>query len=145
DAITGPVVEFRADQEPGYPEAKPGANFLNIGVGVLRKVDDSPYKFGTVYPIVDPSKWHIQATNDSLTVTRTLPNDPTASAYTYTVQDTHTTVGDQPTSDSPISRFYLCSTRTTLCPEAYIHIDVAPGKTQHWNINYRFFAPSTTL
>jgi hypothetical protein len=26
------------------------------------------------------------------------------------------------------------------CPEAYIHLVIAPGQTAHWNIRYRFFA-----
>ncbi len=37
-AITGPVEEFTA---LGYDEAKPGGTFLKIGVGMLRKPDDS--------------------------------------------------------------------------------------------------------
>src|SRR5882757_10516068 len=63
DSITGPVEEFRTDDGPmgqnpqrpgefsvrpgaiGYKEARPGETFLKPGVGVLRKVDDSPYQF----------------------------------------------------------------------------------------------------
>src|SRR5215475_5848875 len=51
DSITGPVEEFRSqDGGLGYGEAKPGEPFVKIGVGILRKIDDSPYKFFTAYP-----------------------------------------------------------------------------------------------
>src|SRR5580692_6360648 len=43
DAITGPVEEFRStDGALDYGQAKPGGLFVKIGVGVLRKADDSP-------------------------------------------------------------------------------------------------------
>jgi len=42
DAITGPVEEFRsADGALDYDQAKPGGLFVKIGVGVLRKAEDS--------------------------------------------------------------------------------------------------------
>lgn len=62
------------------------------------------------------------------------------SDYDFTVVDRKTGVGVQQTSDSPISKFYLWSIRTTICPEAYIHLQISPGKTQSWKIRYRFFA-----
>ena len=40
----------------------------------------------------------------------------------------------------PISRFNFWSPRTTICPEAYHHLVIAPGQTAHWNIHYRFYA-----
>jgi len=240
DAVTGPVEEFRADEGAlGYNEAKPGELFLKPGVGVLRRVDDSPYRFGFVYPIVDSGKWTVSVKKHSVTFTQKLkgplgyayvyqkklsidgsvmtlehslkntgtraittevydhdflifdgqptsagitirfpfkpePETPLGNAveiqgnnltykeelkpkqtvagylkgystnaadYHFTVEDTQTKVGVEQSSDSPISRFYLWSIPTTVSPEAYIHLDVAPGKTGHWKINYRFFAP----
>ncbi len=38
----------------GYNEAKPGEMFVKIGVGVLRKPDNSPYQFSKLYDIVNP-------------------------------------------------------------------------------------------
>jgi hypothetical protein len=241
DAITGPVEEFRAAEGAlGYNEAKPGELFLKPGVGVLRRVDDSPYRFGFVYPLVDPGKWTVSVKKHSVTFTQKLkgplgyayiyqkkltidgpvmtldhslkntgtraittdvydhdffifdghttsagitirfpfkpePETPlgdaveiegnnitykedlkprqtvagyikgystNASSYDFTVEDTKTKVGVEQSSDSPISRFYLWSIRTTVSPEAYIHLDVPPGKTSHWKIHYRFFAPA---
>ena len=65
-----------------YNEAKPGELFLKPGVGVLRKVDDSPYKFGFHYPIVDLGKWKVRVKKDQVTFTQTLQS-PMGYAYVY--------------------------------------------------------------
>ena len=59
---------------------------------------------------------------------------------TFVVEDTKTGVGVEQTGDNPISRFNFWSPRTTICPEAYHHLVIAPGQTVHWNIRYRFYA-----
>jgi len=63
------------------------------------------------------------------------------SDYDFTIQNKNTGVGVEQSSDSPISRFYLWSIRTTVSPEAYIHLNVPPGETRKWKIHYRFFSP----
>jgi hypothetical protein len=65
-------------------------------------------------------------------------NNP--SDYDITVEDTRTGVGVEQTGDNPISLFNYWSPRTTMCPEAYHHLVIAPGQTAHWDIHYRFFA-----
>jgi hypothetical protein len=259
DSITGPVEEFRTNAGPagrtgpknlfsvpagaiGYAEAKPGELFLKPGVGVLRKVDNSPYQFGFAYPIVDTGKWTVKAKTRSVSFRQVLrgpqgyayvyekiltldknhsvmtlehrlkntgqktidtnvydhdffmldgkpvgpgmvvhfafepkPEDPLgdagriegkdlkfvemleprkgvsgyltgysdkASDYDFTVEDTETKVAIRQTSDSPLSRLYFWSTRTTICPEGYIHLNIPPGKTGSWKIRYQFMAPS---
>jgi hypothetical protein len=62
------------------------------------------------------------------------------SDYDITVEDRKTGVGVEQTGDLPIARFNFWSIRTTLCPEAYIHLVIAPGQTARWNIRYRFYA-----
>jgi len=53
-AAVGPVEEFNANGGAlGYAEASPGDTFIKIGVGVLRKLDDSRYRFTVGYPLVD--------------------------------------------------------------------------------------------
>ena len=240
DAVTGPAEEFRTNgTEIGYNEAKPGEEFLKIGVGALRRVDESPYRFGFVYPIVNNGRWSVNVKKHSVTFTQQLttrlgyayvyqkkltlsgdvmtlehslkntgkrglttdvyshdffifdgqptspgmtvhfsfkpePQTPLGDAavlegntitykeelkprqsvagylkgysasptdYHFIVEDTKNKVGIEQTSDSPISKLYLWSIRSAICPEAYIHLDVAPGKTGHWKINYKFFAP----
>jgi hypothetical protein len=57
DAIAGPVEEFRSsDGALDYAQAKPGELFVKLGVGVLRKRDDSAYQFMYTYPLVDGGK-----------------------------------------------------------------------------------------
>lgn len=246
DSITGPVEEFRSqDGALGYGDAKPGQPFVKVGVGVLRKIDDSPYKFGTFYPLVDTGKWKVHKSKRSITFeqtlkspigyayvyTKTLELDPhgavislkhrlknvgtktiltdvydhdffmfdgkptgpgmsvrfpfapvvnaspdtsfdpsmakvegnsivylkelqphqtvagyitgysdKASDYDITVEDQNAGVGIQQTSDSAIAKFYLWSIRTTISPEAYIHLKVEPQQAQEWTIHYRLFA-----
>jgi hypothetical protein len=65
-----------------------------------------------------------------------------ASHYDFTVEDTNTKVAVRQTSDSPLSRLFFWSTRTTICPEGYIHLNIPPGKTGRWKIQYRFIAPT---
>lgn len=62
--------------------------------------------------------------------------------YDFTVEDTSTGVSVRQTSDSPLSRLYFWSTRTTICPEGYIHLNIPPGKTGKWTIRYKFTAPA---
>jgi hypothetical protein len=59
DSITGPVEEFRSGEglsSVGYADAKPGDLFLKPGIGLLKKIDDKPYRFSTNYPLVDGGK-----------------------------------------------------------------------------------------
>ena len=245
DSITGPVEEFRSSDglsSINYNEAKPGELFIKPGVGVLRKVDDSPYRFGAAYPIVDGGKWTVHVKKTEVTFTQVLrsplgiaylyektlkldkhepvlilehrmknigtraidtqvydhdffmldnaptgpgmavhfPFEPKATRplephakidgkdivyleelqagprqaatsyltgfsnnpadYDMIVENRNTGVGVEQTSTSPISQLNFWSIRTTICPEAYIHVNVQPGKTATWNIRYRFFA-----
>jgi hypothetical protein len=63
-----------------------------------------------------------------------------AADYAIRVEDRKHQFGIEQTSDSPITKFYLWSIRSTISPEAYIHLDVAPGQTSTWTLHYRFFA-----
>jgi hypothetical protein len=243
DAITGPVEEFRSsdgDSTQGYDQAKPGEPFVKIGVGVLRKVDDTPYKFTTRYSMIDGGKWSVHTSprgasfkqelkspvgiayvykktltldkhDPVLIIQHELKNTGTetidaqvydhdfymldgvptgpdtvvrfpfeprpekdlgsgarvegtqivydrelqsrqsstsfvngyagdASSYDFIVENRRTGVGVEQTGDQPISRINFWSIRSTICPEAYIHLKIAPGETAHWTIRYRFYA-----
>jgi hypothetical protein len=245
DSITGPVEEFRSSDGLSsihYNEAKPGELFIKPGVGVLRKVDDTPYRFYASYPIVDTGKWTVHVKKREVAFTQVLksplgisyvytkvlrldkhepvlilehhmknigtqkidtqvydhdffmldnvptgpgmtvhfPFEPKAqrsmephakidgkdivylqelqtgrgqsatsyltgyssnpSDYDFTVQNQKTGVGVEQTSSSPISQINFWSIRTTICPEAYIHVEAEPHQTASWDIHYRFFA-----
>ena len=62
----------------------------------------------------------------------------TASDYDIRLEDQNTHIGIEQTGTMPISKFYLWSIHTTVCPEAYIHLDIPPGKTGKWDIHYHF-------
>ena len=82
DAISGPVEEFTPI---GYDEAKPGEDFLKIGVGSLRKSKDAPYRFATPYALVNPGKWTTKTGRDAVVFTHELTD---AAGYSYRYQKT---------------------------------------------------------
>jgi hypothetical protein len=83
DAIAGPVEEFRsADGALDYGQAKPGGLFVKIGVGVLRKPEDSPYKFMYTYPLVDGGKWTVHSGHRQMSFRQQLQS-PIGIGYDY--------------------------------------------------------------
>jgi hypothetical protein len=62
-----------------------------------------------------------------------------AGDYDITEENRKTGAGVRQTSDRPVARIHYWSIRTTACPEAYIHMDIAPGKEFTWKIAYDFF------
>jgi len=54
DAIMGPVDDFLP---VGYEDAKPGEDFLKIGIGVINKPDNEPWTFARTYPVSDYGSW----------------------------------------------------------------------------------------
>jgi hypothetical protein len=84
DSLSGPVEEFHpADGALGFADAKSGDLFVKPGVGVLRRIDDAPYKFSTFYPIVDNGKWAYHAKKNEISFTHNLPS-PLGHSYEYT-------------------------------------------------------------
>ncbi len=55
------------------------------------------------------------------------------------VENSKAGVGVRETGDHPMSKLYLWSIRTTVCPEAYIKLHVERGKKVKWAIRYRFY------
>jgi hypothetical protein len=84
DAITGPVEEFRTgDSALGYADAKTGGTFIRIGVGTLRKPEEQKFQQFKTYEIVDPGKWTVKTSRDSVTFTQTLRDPSSGYAYLY--------------------------------------------------------------
>ena len=70
-AITGPAEEFVSQGRAlGFDQAKPGASFVKIGVGVLRKPDGKKYDPYRLYPIQDGGKWTVTTTKRTKTEKR---------------------------------------------------------------------------
>jgi hypothetical protein len=83
DAITGPVEEFRThDKGLGYDEAKTGGTFVRIGIGTVRKPDETEYHPFQTYEIVDPGKWTVHKHKDRIEFTQRLTSE-LGYAYTY--------------------------------------------------------------
>jgi hypothetical protein len=62
------------------------------------------------------------------------------SDFDFVAENTQTGAGVEETGSLPLSRVYFWSIRTTICPEGYVHIQIAPGQTARWIIRYRIFA-----
>jgi hypothetical protein len=85
-AATGPAEEFvtETNQPLGYEEAKAGGTFVKIGVGSLRKPDDSAYNRFRLYDVADPGKWNVRTTADAVEFTQEL----SAAGYGYVYRKT---------------------------------------------------------
>ena len=80
-ADSGPVEEF---SPLGFNEAKPGATFVKIGVGVLRKPDDSPrYDSMHDYSIINPVAWKIRVKKTSIEFTQKIVDSGSGYGYLY--------------------------------------------------------------
>jgi hypothetical protein len=65
DDVVGPADEFGMGYpgiaEPlGYAEAKPGEDFLKIGVGLQQKIEEPAYQYSYDYRITKPGAWKIR-------------------------------------------------------------------------------------
>src|SRR5262245_47634989 len=77
----GPAEEFQTPL--GYDNAKEGDSFVKIGVGVLKKRDDTRYAFANVYDIIDHGKWSVKQAGNSIEFTQKLSDQATGYGYGY--------------------------------------------------------------
>lgn len=84
-AAVGPAEEFVSDANLplGYQEAEAGATFVKIGVGSLRKPDDSKYNRFTLYELVDAGRWDVKKKAGSVEFTQTLTDPQSGYGYVY--------------------------------------------------------------
>ncbi|MFI5159077.1 MAG: hypothetical protein ACHQF4_09440 [Sphingobacteriales bacterium] len=59
--------------------------------------------------------------------------------YSLKIENHHTGAGIKITGDKPISKLVFWSSSTTVCPEPYIKIKIAPGETFTWDITYEYY------
>ena len=59
--------------------------------------------------------------------------------YNITEENRKTGAGVRQTADRPLVRINYWSIRTTACPEAYIRMNIEPGKEFMWKIHYEFY------
>ena len=84
-AAVGPAEEFvtATEQPHGYEDAKAGGTFVKIGVGVLRKPDDSQYDRFRLYELADPGVWKVTKTAGSIEFTQNLQDPKSGYGYVY--------------------------------------------------------------
>jgi hypothetical protein len=83
DAIMGPVEEFLTSGAGlGYAEAKPGENFVKIGVGAIKKPDEPRFRQFSTYEIADHGKWTVKKAADHVEFAQEL-KDTNGYAYVY--------------------------------------------------------------
>jgi hypothetical protein len=63
----------------------------------------------------------------------------TAADYDLRVENRKTGAGVRLVGDRPISKIIFWSIRTTLCPEPYIDLEVAPGQETRWTLRYQLY------
>jgi hypothetical protein len=55
------------------------------------------------------------------------------------VENAKVKAGVRQRGDLPLSKMIFWSIRSTVCPEAYVHLRVEPGKQVSWKIHYEFY------
>jgi hypothetical protein len=81
DSTTGPVEDFAP---LNYTEAKPGETFVKIGIGVLKRADEQPYRFSAPYELLDTGKWSVRAGPDFVEYRHEVADPKSGHAYVYT-------------------------------------------------------------
>jgi hypothetical protein len=64
---------------------------------------------------------------------------PTASDYDIRLENHITGAAVRIRADRPLSKLVFWGSVKTLCPEPYIHVSVAPGKTFSWTLYYDLY------
>ena len=59
--------EFGIERAVGYDDAQPGEAFPKLGIGLLTRADDGPYRFARPHEIAHPFDIHIETLADSAT------------------------------------------------------------------------------
>lgn len=62
-----------------------------------------------------------------------------AKDYDIRVENRAVRAGVRQTSDHGMSRLHFWSINTTVCPEAYTHVKVEPGKEFRWRVVFQFY------
>jgi hypothetical protein len=63
----------------------------------------------------------------------------TAAHNDFRVENRKAGAGVRQRGDLPLSKLIFWSIPTTVCPEAYVHLKIEPGKTASWKIQYEFY------
>jgi len=84
--LTGPV-EGYIKPGLGYEEAKPGEEFIRIGVGIIEKANEPEYQMFKTYPILDHGNWEVDQGEDWITFVHSISGE---FGYSYVYEKTIT-------------------------------------------------------
>ena len=59
--------------------------------------------------------------------------------HTFTIENLKVGAGVRVSTDRSLARLQFWSPRTTLCPEPFIDLKIAPGQADRWSIRYEFY------
>lgn len=80
-AMVGPAEEFRTAL--GYASATTGGTFVKIGVGVLRKPEETRYSPYTSYELVDSGKWSVHSESTRTEASQEVSDPGSGYGYAY--------------------------------------------------------------
>jgi hypothetical protein len=63
----------------------------------------------------------------------------TAKDFDIRVENRKTGAGVRIQGDQPISKIVFWSITSTVCPEPYVDVSVAPGREKRWTYRYTFY------
>lgn len=136
DGLTGPADEFT---QIGYERARPGQEFLKIGVGTLRKFSDHPYDRFRLYEIVDPGIWETTAERDRVGFRHRLLTDEYGYDYRKTlrltdapglrIEYTLKNLGPAPLTGHVYNHNFFTPDRMATGPDTSIHFPFRPEGT----------------
>ena len=63
----------------------------------------------------------------------------TAEDHVFTIENRKVKAGVRVATDRPLAKLQYWSPRTTLCPEPFIDLKLAPGQSDRWSIRYGFY------
>lgn len=63
----------------------------------------------------------------------------TSDDHVFTIENHTVMAGVRVSTDRPLARLQFWSPRTTLCPEPFIDLKIAPGQADRWAIRYEFY------
>lgn len=64
---------------------------------------------------------------------------PNVSDYDFRIENRKSGAGVRIRGDQPLAKIVFWSIRTTACPEPYVQLEAAPGKTAKWKYTYDFY------
>lgn len=123
DRIDGPVEDY---WPLNYEAAKPGETFVKIGVGTLKKADDTPYRFQVNYERLDTGKWSVTKGANWIEYRHVL-NDPASGyGYIYTKRITLTPGKPQMTIDHTVQNTGTKTIDTNVYNHGFFMLDRQP-------------------